>query len=166
MNQSREMTLNDVVGYDIQKAQLRALMQVFKDPSAPHYVLVTSPPGIARTMVIKLAVREAGASVFRIQISNDMMISDVERLLRQAAACEGPVAIIVDSIDRGHNVVAKIKRLLDRLLSERQDVLVIATTIRGEPVPSDFQNLPTIEFEYMTVDDTNELLRNVTVWRS
>lgn len=165
MNQSREITLNDVIGYDSQKAQLRALMQVYKDPSASHYVLVTSPPGCARTMVIKLAVREAGATNFRIQISNDMRISDVERLLRQAAACEGPVAIIVDCINRGHHVVAKTKRLLDRLLSERQDVLVIATTIRGEPVPSDFQNLPTIEFEYMTVDDTKELLRSATVCR-
>lgn len=159
MNQSRQITLNDVVGYDKQKAQLRALMQVLKDPSAPHYALVTAAPGTARFLVIKLAVREAGATEFRIQLSNDMLVSDVGRLLRQAANCEAPVVIVLDSIDRGQLKLEWIKRVLDRFLAERQDVLVIAATVKGEPIPSDFQNLPTIEFDYMTLEQEVQWLR-------
>ncbi|XP_029431187.1 spermatogenesis-associated protein 5-like protein 1 [Rhinatrema bivittatum] len=119
--------------------------------SCPRGVLLIGPPGVGKTLLVKVVAREVGA--YLISINGPIILGsrpgESEENLRrvfqraQEAAAEGPTLLFIDEIDslcprRGNSsnapenrIVAQLLTLMDGVGSEK-DIVVMAATNRPD----------------------------------
>ncbi len=155
----KDVTFKDVAGADVEKEELKEIVEYLKEPSKfqslgakiPKGVLLVGPPGTGKTLLAKAVAGEAGVPFFSISGSDfvEMFVgvgaSRVRDLFEEAKK-EAPSIVFIDEIDAvgrqrgaglggGHD---EREQTLNQLLVEmdgfsgNQSVVVIAATNRPD----------------------------------
>lgn len=155
----KDVTFKDVAGADVEKEELKEIVEYLKEPSKfqalgakiPKGVLLVGPPGTGKTLLAKAVAGETGVPFFSISGSDfvEMFVgvgaSRVRDLFEEAKK-EAPSIVFIDEIDAvgrqrgaglggGHD---EREQTLNQLLVEmdgfsgNQSVVVIAATNRPD----------------------------------
>ena len=142
----------DVAGADEAKAELREVVEFFRDPKrfkklgarVPKGILLHGPPGTGKTLLAKAVANEAHAQFFAqsassfVEMFAGLGAARIRRLFKEARK-EAPAIIFIDELDavgatRGNQFSGEKDQTLNQLLVEldgfegREDIVVIGAS--------------------------------------
>jgi cell division protease FtsH len=147
-----EIRWDDVAGAEEAKAELREVVDFFRNPTSfkklgarvPKGILLHGPPGTGKTLLAKAVATEARAHFFAqsasafVEMFAGLGAARIRRLFREARK-QAPAIIFIDELDavgatRGHQFSGEKDQTLNQLLVEldgfggREDVVVIGAS--------------------------------------